>query len=419
MKKYKSKYDFYRGPSRRRNILYAVFVVVLFFGSLEGVLRVFEFGFYVNFSADLLGMPLLDMTRFRRITNRTVDFDPYLFWKFKPDQVLDAKGVYRKPVSINSKGFRGPEFSEPKPGGTFRIICIGDSSTFGWSVGEDETYAYYLERLLNQKYPWGWFDVLNLGVTGYSSRQGRELFSRQAVHLEPDLVIFAFGPNDRLPALKSDAAHLRESTWAVGRVQVFLNRIQVYKLIKSGVIYIENRVQGLSLDPATFISGLVRKVNQEEFAENSAEVKRLCDRIGAGLILVNVDYPSEPMDPATRLVKNEALKAGVPCPAEWRFWDSSALIQEIANELDVPALDLRRLFSDYLELLQDGDGDQDRAGAKRKQVGALVEKEPWRYLMVDNGHPDAWGHELIATALLEKVEADSGFAAYLDERSGE
>ncbi len=419
MKEYKSKYNFYNGPSRRRKILYAAVVVIMFFGSIEGLLRVIDFGFYVNFSADLIGMPLLDMTRFRRITNRTVDFDPYLFWRFKPDQLLDAEGVYRKPVIINSQGFRGPEFREHKPEGTFRIICLGDSSTFGWSVGEDETYAYYLERLLNQRYPWGWFDVLNLGVTGYSSRQGRELLSRKAIHLEPDIVIFAFGPNDRLPALKSDADHLRESTWAVGRVQMLFNRVQLYKLIKSGVIYIQNRVQGLSLDPATFIPRLVRKVNQDEFAENSIEVKRLCDRIGAGLILVNVDYPSEPMDPATRLVKDEALKAGVPCPADWKFWDSSALIQGIADELHVSALDLRMLFSGYLELLQNGKGDEDRARAKQRQIGALLKEEPWRYLMVDNGHPDAWGHELIAMALLEKIEADPRFMAYLDERGGE
>lgn len=416
MKSNESKYSFDRAPSMSRRTLYTLLAVLVFFGGIEAALRVVDFGFYINFSADLLGMPLLDMSSFRRVTNRTVDFDPHLFWKFKPDQVLDAEGIYRKPVVINSHGFRGKEFSGIKPEGTFRIICLGDSSTFGWSVGEDETYPYYLERILREKYKDARFEVLNLGVTGYSSRQGRELFSRIAMGFEPDMVVFAFGPNDRLPALKSDSEHLRDRTWAVGRVQVFLNRIQLYKLIKSGVIYVENRSKGLSLDPATYIPKLKRKVNQEEFRDNAREVEKLCDGIGAGMILVNVDYPSEPMDPAAKLMNEEAKKAGVKPPSDWNFWDSSALVQETAGELDVASIDIRILFSEYMELLQKGEGGQRLAAKKRKQLGNLLESEPWRYIMVDNGHPDKWGHELIANALIEKLEAVPGFSNYIKNR---
>jgi lysophospholipase L1-like esterase len=415
-KDYHGKYDFYQGPSRARKALYALMAVVIFFAAIEVILRAFDFGFYVNFSADLLGMPLLDMTSFRRVTNRTVEFDPHLFWSFKPNQMLDSKGIYRKPVIINSLGFRGREFSEKKPEGVFRIICLGDSSTFGWSVGEDETYPYHLERFLNEKYPLLRFEVLNLGVTGYTSRQGRELFCRKAVNYQPDMVIFAFGPNDRLPSLKSDAEHLEDKTWAMSQAQVFLNRIQLYKLLKSGVIYLENRARGMSLEPGTFIHRLKRKVNQDEFRDNAERVKKLCEQRGAGFILVNVDYPSEPMDSATRVLKEEAMKAGVGIPLEWNFWDSSGLISETAQDLDVPAIDLREIFSGYLELLRTGQGDRERALAKQEQMGELVEKEPWRYLMIDNGHPNKWGHEVIAEALLEEVASHPVFKSFLEKQ---
>ncbi len=410
--------DFSTGPSRARRAVYASIVVVVFFGGLEVLLRVFDFGFYLNFNADMLGMPLLEMTSFRRVTNRTVDFDPFLFWKFKPNQVLDAEGVYLKPVRINGQGFRGGEFSGEKPEGVFRIICLGDSGTFGWSVGEDETYANQLGRLLEEKYGRGGFEVLNLGVTGYSSRQGRELFARRAAGFEPDMVVFAFGPNDRLPALKSDADHLRERTWAISRTQVLLNRIQVYKLLKSGVIYAMNRAKGLSLDPSTFIPRLKRKVSQAEFAENAMEVKRLCDEIGAGMIVVNVDYPSEEMDSVTGALEKQAAEAGVGLPADWSFWDSSALVRRISMEIGAPAVDVRALFSDYLEL-ERGGGDETARPGERAPQGGFPKEEPWRFLMVDNGHPNKKGHELIARALLEKIEADPRFISRMEEAGAE
>jgi lysophospholipase L1-like esterase len=366
--------------SKGRRLIFAAAATLILLIGAELILRVHDFGFYYNFGADILGMPLLDMHRIRRIQNRTVEHDPHLFWRFKPDQTLDAHGIYRRSVTINSRGFRGPDFKAEKPAGAYRIACIGDSTTFGWSVGDNETYAFYLGEALNKNCGGG-VEALNLGVTGYTSFQGMKLAELYVKDWAPDLVVFAFGPNDRLPALKSDREHFESRTWEIGEFQLLLHRFQVYKLMKSGVIYLKNRARGLSLDPQTYIPRLKRKVGSKEYADNARIVKTLCDRTGADLILVHVDYPSLPEDHVSLEIKKQADERGAKMPADWKRWDGAALHRELSGQLEVPAIDLRELFEQ-----------------------ASGEDNEWRAVMVDNGHPNGRGHKIIAEELARLIK---------------
>lgn len=387
--------------SLTKRFLFSLVSVALFFGALELILRLHDFAFYYNFNADLLGMPLLDLTRLRRVANPTVSFDPRVFWRFKPDQILSDPQVYRRPVVINNRGFRGTAFTAQKPDGVFRILCLGDSTTFGWSVADDETYPHELGILLNKRHPKGRFQVLNLGVTGYTSLQGRELFLGEAADYEPDLVLFAFGPNDRLPALRSDAEHLAAGTWKISSLQVALSRSQVYKLLRAGVIYLERRRQGLSLDSRTLLPRLKRKVSPEEFAANAAAVKQRAQELGADFILLNVDFPSLPMDHNYANLQQEAQTAGVPLSSAWRQWDTSQTAADLARELKVPLLDLRELFRQELD--------------RRREGGGKLPDPEWSALMIDNGHPNAEGHRVIARSLVPLVESTARFQRYLEE----
>lgn len=403
-----------RGPAQKtspwKRVLFSLIVLFLLLGAGETILRLHDFNFYFNFGADLLGMPLLDLHSLRRVMNRTVDFDPYLFWRFKPNQVLSFSGAYKKPVHINGQGFRGPEFSVRKPEGTYRVIAVGDSTTFGWSVADAETYPARLSDLLKKNCRER-VEVLNMGVTGYTSLQGRELLLRRGAAYQPDLVIFAFGPNDRLPALKSDREHLAEKTWDIGPVQEFLHRFQLYKLMKAGVVYLKNRRQGLSLSPATYLPRIKRKVSPQEFAENVAAVQNLCDHLSADLLLVHVDFPSLLADHLDAELAAQARQSGVSLSPEWKPWDGRALLAELGRKYNMPVLDLRELFSSALEDILHGRREPERALARQRREGDLLREEPWRYLMVDNGHPNEWGHEIIAAALREKILALPRFQA--------
>jgi lysophospholipase L1-like esterase len=388
---------------RARLALFSFLTVVVFFGIIEVTLRVHDFRFYFNFSADLLGMPVFDLSRFRRIANNTVEFDPRVFWKFKPNQVLDAKGVYLKPVRINNHGFRGPDLSIEKRAGSFRIACLGDSTTFGWSVGDDETYPAQLQAALKKNHPACDIEVINLGVTGYTSFQGKELFLGLAQNLKPDLVIASFGMNDRYPALLSDAEHFSAGTWQPSKIDLMLRHLQVYKLLKAGVVYAERRSQGLSLDPKSYIPKLKRKVSETDYQSNLKAISDQCGKIGCELYILNDDFPSLPADPAFEVLKQAAQKSGAAVPSGWQEWDMLKVNRELSEFAGIPLLDLRGLFSDYTPQVFS------------KNPEDPLKKEPWRMLMVDQGHPNKWGHQLTADRLAEMIEASPGFQKFLQD----
>jgi lysophospholipase L1-like esterase len=97
--------------------------------------------------------------------------DHNLYWRPLPDQSVFTK-IGRKPVRINSKGTRGPEFATSKPGNVFRILCLGDSRTFGWGLATDETYSSVLQGLLRPlARDHTQVEVINAGVNAWSYPQ--------------------------------------------------------------------------------------------------------------------------------------------------------------------------------------------------------------------------------------------------------
>ena len=54
---------------------------------------------------------------------------------------------FRHTAETNSVGLRGPE-PRPRQRNTFRIVCLGDSMTWGFGVQASDTFAARLERTL-------------------------------------------------------------------------------------------------------------------------------------------------------------------------------------------------------------------------------------------------------------------------------
>ena len=57
------------------------------------------------------------------------------------------------PKKVNSLGLRDREFSRTRPEGQIRILCLGNSTTYGAGVAMEDTYPKQLEDLLRQRYP--------------------------------------------------------------------------------------------------------------------------------------------------------------------------------------------------------------------------------------------------------------------------
>lgn len=132
--------------------------------------------------------------------------DPLLLWRLRPN--LDRAYWDFTSVSTNAQGFRADYPIAAKPAGTFRIVCLGDSVTFGYRVPpvwperpndynrEWLPYPMLLEKELRKANPARRIEVFPMAVPGYTSHQGLAWLRRDIDHLQPDVVIASFGWND-------------------------------------------------------------------------------------------------------------------------------------------------------------------------------------------------------------------------------
>lgn len=110
---------------------------------------------------------------------------PALFWELRPD--LD------EPLSFvgdrtDSMGFRNRTTPSAK-GEAPRVLCMGCSCTYGMGLSIDETWPSRLAAISGH-------DVINAGVPGYSTYQGRLLYEDRCTGLDPDVVVLEYGPSD-------------------------------------------------------------------------------------------------------------------------------------------------------------------------------------------------------------------------------
>jgi hypothetical protein len=108
------------------------------------------------------------------------------------------------------------ERAVPKPPGVRRVVCLGDSFTWGVGVLFDDAWPQRLERLLGRMRRERW-EAVNLGEPGLNTvRQARQL-AAEGLAYEPDVVVLAYVLND---SEDDDAAEKRRaSDWVAERRQ--------------------------------------------------------------------------------------------------------------------------------------------------------------------------------------------------------
>lgn len=98
-------------------------------------------------------------------------------------------------LHINSLGFRGQELPADLADKRL-ILALGESTTFGWAVADDETYPGYLEGILNSSATDRRTVVVNAAVPSYSSQQVYLYAEQLLSQIRPQVVLVSILWND-------------------------------------------------------------------------------------------------------------------------------------------------------------------------------------------------------------------------------
>jgi len=123
--------------------------------------------------------------------SRTLTFSPHHYLKFIPrPDYAEGDNLH------NALGFRGQEVVVPKPPGVYRIVLLGGSTTYTYSV-EDyrHSYPYLLQEILREK-GHASVEVVNAGVPKYTTWESLINLAFRCLELEPDMVILYHGVNE-------------------------------------------------------------------------------------------------------------------------------------------------------------------------------------------------------------------------------
>jgi hypothetical protein len=108
----------------------------------------------------------------------------------------ERRGKY---VNVSSAGFRfvKDQGEWPPSRNNYNVFLFGGSTTFGYGVGDDQTFASYLQEYLYSPTSTRPIKIYNFGQGGHYSLQERVLFEDLLRRgMIPDLAVFTDGLND-------------------------------------------------------------------------------------------------------------------------------------------------------------------------------------------------------------------------------
>jgi lysophospholipase L1-like esterase len=257
--------------------------------------------------------------------------------------------------------------------GDLRVLCLGDSNTYGLWVDRSETYPEQLEAVWNERVASPRLEALNLGFPGTnSSRVVREL-PRMLETFDPDVVIVMVGVNDfwTLPTPLEDEAATRPTRGFLARHSLLY---RVYYLFQRGR---QSRQMEILLDP------------EGKLDEKAAHKARVGDReFEMGFVKSPPGEAGNKEDLRNHLLRLIAIarEAERPLylmtyPMNDRFYHTAnRVIEAVAEETGTPLIDLTAVFKGI---------------CPRRECPAIL---------FPDGHPKAPGYRIVAEAIARRLE---------------
>jgi len=228
-----------------KTIIIILVVVLFYFVSLEAALQI-----YVHFNPYQKFIP-----------------DPTAGWKINPE----IQRYYQKPEGVDPKtlcerdGLLDWEYTRFKEPGAYRILVYGDSQTMAtpWVGDINLTFPKLLQKKLRKAFPGKKIEVINMGVSGYSSAQGLLFFKNIGLLYNPDCVIVGLGFHDAGRSYTPDKEITSDKPW-VKKIRSLLYRSQIYLLIRKKIL----QRRAIARDMTKNNRPIFRRVSKEDYREN-------------------------------------------------------------------------------------------------------------------------------------------------------
>lgn len=171
------------------------------------------------------------------VPTRTFRPDAQQWWTLTPNlrdhpYVLPASTTL---ISTNDLGLREVEVSPERRPGEVRILCLGDSWTFGQGLPAEASFPKRLQAILRQRHPGRLLTVVNAGQPGYSWYQGYYFLDHLLPIYKPDIVLlcgFNEYSNEQIPEMEEA---LPEDSLAT-RIQLGLRESLLYLVLRKQVL---------------------------------------------------------------------------------------------------------------------------------------------------------------------------------------
>ena len=299
----------------RRRITYAALVYLVFLLLLVSIEFATRLALpHVNSLSLFVATPQQKMQVANEQQATIFEGDPLLLWRLRPN--LDHAVWDFTVLSTNAQHFRADYPIKGKPAGTFRIVCLGDSVTFGYRVPvvwpdkpkdydpEWLPYPMLLEKELRKANLNRQIEVVDMAVPGYTTHQGLAWLRRDIDYLEPDLVIASFGWNDVSLSDVPDREAIR-TDWYPVTVRWLIDHSQAFAHATNWLRSRNKPAQPTNLRP-------VPRVPEDEYIKNFQAIIELVRARRAGMIVIGAPYrdrTSNPPEAELMLKYRKALRS--------------------------------------------------------------------------------------------------------------
>lgn len=241
----------------------------------------------VNIAVIVIMLAVTELTlRYFTESAKSMEFTPHptLYWKLTPDlkNFVYKMGDLSCLIDTNADGFRNEKLDVARNERSFRILCLGDESTFGSGVKQSDTFAKVLQLKLRKRYHFYLTEGINAGVEGYTTYQGVHFLEEYCLKYKPDIIVVGFLHNDMSYSSRADKERISNNPEAV-KFKRNLYKLQSFMTLRNfllGKLY--ERVQKEQ------DSGSVQRVSPVDYRKNLEEISRLASSINAKLIFLNL-----------------------------------------------------------------------------------------------------------------------------------